>query len=120
MQRQSPLEEQRPEIPEADFNLGDSAALSPDVLDNHPYILFSSDALCGPRGGPAVGLRGLRRVDPVEADRDLPTNRPADPKSISVGHLYASACEGLARLYGSISSRLSAGRSYAEDEKKRA
>jgi hypothetical protein len=82
------------------------------------HTIISSNALRGPRGGPAVGLRGLRRVDPVEADRDLPTNRPTDPKSISVGHLYDSVCEDLARLYGSISSRLPAGRNYAEDEKK--
>jgi hypothetical protein len=116
----SALDEQRPEVPAADFNPGHGTAISPDVLNGDSHVLSSDDAPSGPRGGLAVGLGGFGRVDPVETDRHLPANRTANPKRVPVGDLYDVARERLPGFYGGVFLGLPAGRSCGEGEKKRA
>nr|WP_279304722.1 hypothetical protein [Salinibacter ruber] len=116
----SALDEQCPEVPTADFNPSDGTTISPDVLNGDSHVLSTYQAPSGPLGGPAIRLGGFGRVDPVETDRHLSTNRTANSKSVPVGDLYDAACERLPGFYGRISSGLPAGGSCGEGEKKRA
>jgi hypothetical protein len=112
------LDEQRPEVPTADFNPGHGTAISPDVLNGDSHVLSSDYAPSGPRGGPAIGLGGFGRVDPVETDRHLSANRTANSKSVPVGDLYDAARERLPGFYGRISLGLPVGAIGTCDEKR--
>jgi hypothetical protein len=91
---------------------GHSAAVAADLFDGNPDVLSADVSPCGPCGGRAVGLVGLRRVHTAEADGDLSTSRAADAKRVAVCDLCDAGHERLARL------DLALGCDRGEEEKK--
>ncbi|MCS4155511.1 hypothetical protein GGQ03_002814 [Salinibacter ruber] len=86
------------------LDMGHSAAVSADLFDGNPDVLSADVSPCGPCGGRAVRLCGLRRVDATKANGYLSSERAADIVGVPVCDLYDPSREGLARLYGSVSS----------------
>ncbi|MCS3616715.1 hypothetical protein GGP54_003185 [Salinibacter ruber] len=87
-----------------DLDAGHSAAVSANLFDGNPDVLSADVAPCGPCGGPAIGLGRFGRVDAMKANGYLSSERAADIVGVPVCDLYDPSCEGLARLYGSVSS----------------
>ncbi len=102
------------------LDTGHSAAVAADVFHLYADVLSTDVLPRGLRGGPAARLRRFRRVDAVEADGYLSSSGAANAKGIPVGNLYDPSCEGLAGLYGSVSSLgLCSGEGGDSDKEKR-
>jgi hypothetical protein len=68
MPPQSAADEHVAQTPTLHLYRRHSAAVAADIFYDDADVLATNVAPCGLRGGPAVGLRGLRSVDALEAD----------------------------------------------------